>query len=385
MHERREDRWRLSSSVPCTCLQKHNSSCLGKTLASAASPLTWACMRAYSDACILPHVRVHTCFHSMCAAIVWYSTVTWMHTCLRNVQCSLLVFTNQRLLALVHADMWMNAVCSVSVHACFWKCGCMHASNVWYTKIAGCWLVSVTFMCLLEIALVVIPSQFSLPMPMHLQYYPLAQHPLSALCQATTMGGDCLLRSTVTTPQIFLFFGCFVATQLVHHLHQERSKVVCSNKEAWKCLDQRHSRKSCHICVGICACSWHALEFKIWIFNNAVVLFEMQTWHGGSCTGGHTWGCWLVFQYSMRYVSRHNKRQVHTVVYSAWQNHSKLGRGTAPWDSWSSWLAESLRGPRTLYIIYTKQQDKTTSGWVRNCSFIFHDTCERWRWPLGTH
>ena len=53
-------------------------------------------------------------------------------------------------------------------------------------------------------------------------------------------------------------------------------------------------------------------------------------------------------------------------MYSAWQNRSKWGRCTAPWSSRSSRLALNWGGPRTLYIIYTKQQDKTTSGWVGN-------------------
>ena len=38
------------------------------------------------------------------------------------------------------------------------------------------------------------------------------------------------------------FFGRFATTQLARHLHQERTKVVCSNKEAWKRLARRHSR-----------------------------------------------------------------------------------------------------------------------------------------------
>jgi len=39
-----------------------------------------------------------------------------------------------------------------------------------------------------------------------------------------------------------VFFGCFVTTQLARQLHQERTQVVCSNKEALKRLARRHSR-----------------------------------------------------------------------------------------------------------------------------------------------
>jgi len=41
---------------------------------------------------------------------------------------------------------------------------------------------------------------------------------------------------------VFLVFCCYVATQLSRQLHQERTQVVCSNKEAWKRLALRHSR-----------------------------------------------------------------------------------------------------------------------------------------------
>jgi len=41
--------------------------------------------------------------------------------------------------------------------------------------------------------------------------------------------------------QFLLFFGCYVATQLACQLHQERTQVVCSNKEARKRLARRHS------------------------------------------------------------------------------------------------------------------------------------------------
>jgi c-di-AMP phosphodiesterase-like protein len=39
---------------------------------------------------------------------------------------------------------------------------------------------------------------------------------------------------------VFVFFLClcFAATQLARQLHQERTQVVCSNKEAWKRLSE---------------------------------------------------------------------------------------------------------------------------------------------------
>ena len=45
------------------------------------------------------------------------------------------------------------------------------------------------------------------------------------------------------------FFGCcccFATTQLARQLQQERTQVVCSNKEARKRLVRRHSCNSCH-------------------------------------------------------------------------------------------------------------------------------------------
>jgi len=38
------------------------------------------------------------------------------------------------------------------------------------------------------------------------------------------------------------FFCCFAATQLARQVQQERTQVVCSNKEARKRLARRHSR-----------------------------------------------------------------------------------------------------------------------------------------------
>jgi len=57
----------------------------------------------------------------------------------------------------------------------------------------------------------------------------------------------------------------FAATQLARQLHQERTQVVYSNKEAWKRLARRHSRNSCHmfVCIVVCACSRHALDLKM--------------------------------------------------------------------------------------------------------------------------
>jgi len=59
-----------------------------------------------------------------------------------------------------------------------------------------------------------------------------------------------------------LFLWCFADTQLAHRLQQERTQVVCSNREARKHPARRHSRNSCHMFVGIvvwfvfnCACT----------------------------------------------------------------------------------------------------------------------------------
>jgi len=67
-----------------------------------------------------------------------------------------------------------------------------------------------------------------------------------------------------TREQFIFYFLCFAATQLACQLQQERTQVVCGNKEARKRLAQRHSRNSCHMFVSIvvCVCSQHALDFK---------------------------------------------------------------------------------------------------------------------------
>jgi len=45
---------------------------------------------------------------------------------------------------------------------------------------------------------------------------------------------------------IFKFFCCYAATQLALQVHQERSRVVCGNKEARKRLtDSKGTRQSC--------------------------------------------------------------------------------------------------------------------------------------------
>jgi len=49
-----------------------------------------------------------------------------------------------------------------------------------------------------------------------------------------------------THTQFFLvFFGCYAATQLALQLHQERTQVVCSNREARKRPSPRHSSGPC--------------------------------------------------------------------------------------------------------------------------------------------
>jgi len=65
------------------------------------------------------------------------------------------------------------------------------------------------------------------------------------------------------------FFG-FVATQLQRQKEWKQGK--CSNREAQKHPARRHSRSSCHMCGGIvvCACSRHALDFKILFFRSFV-------------------------------------------------------------------------------------------------------------------
>ena len=56
-------------------------------------------------------------------------------------------------------------------------------------------------------------------------------------------------------------FFCYAATQLALQLHQERTQVVCSNREAQKRPARRYSRNSCHMFVFIvvCACSRECL------------------------------------------------------------------------------------------------------------------------------
>jgi len=39
-----------------------------------------------------------------------------------------------------------------------------------------------------------------------------------------------------------IFFECFAAAQLARQLQQERTQVVCSNREAQKCPARGHSR-----------------------------------------------------------------------------------------------------------------------------------------------
>jgi len=69
------------------------------------------------------------------------------------------------------------------------------------------------------------------------------------------------------------FLLLFAATQLVRQLHQERTQVVCTIREARKRPAWRHSRNSCHMFVGIvvCACSRHALDFEM-LFSRSFVI-----------------------------------------------------------------------------------------------------------------
>ena len=66
-------------------------------------------------------------------------------------------------------------------------------------------------------------------------------------------------------PVVFLVVvSCYAATQLALQLQQERTQVVCSTRVARKRPARRHSRNSCHVfvCIVVCACSRHALDFK---------------------------------------------------------------------------------------------------------------------------
>ena len=66
------------------------------------------------------------------------------------------------------------------------------------------------------------------------------------------------------------FFGCcFAATQLARQLHQEHTKVVCNNKEAWKRLARRHSRNGpwtheCCVEADVFVC-WEWIEELEWL------------------------------------------------------------------------------------------------------------------------
>ena len=44
------------------------------------------------------------------------------------------------------------------------------------------------------------------------------------------------------TPEFVFFFGCYAATQVALQLNQERTQLVCSNREARKCPARGHSR-----------------------------------------------------------------------------------------------------------------------------------------------
>jgi len=69
----------------------------------------------------------------------------------------------------------------------------------------------------------------------------------------------------ISTDSAPITAGRFTATHLARQVHQERTQVVCSKKVAQKCLVRRHSRNSCHmfVCIVVCACSRHALDFKM--------------------------------------------------------------------------------------------------------------------------
>ena len=56
-----------------------------------------------------------------------------------------------------------------------------------------------------------------------------------------------------------MYSGCYAATQLALELQQERTQVVCSNKEARKRLARRHSRNGpwtheCYFEVDVFVC-----------------------------------------------------------------------------------------------------------------------------------
>ena len=58
---------------------------------------------------------------------------------------------------------------------------------------------------------------------------------------------------------IYMYSGCYAATQLALELQQERTQVVCSNKEARKHLARRHSRNGpwtheCYFEVDVFVC-----------------------------------------------------------------------------------------------------------------------------------
>jgi len=43
------------------------------------------------------------------------------------------------------------------------------------------------------------------------------------------------------TQHFFSFWGCYAVAQLNLQLHQERKKVVWSNRETWKCSSESNS------------------------------------------------------------------------------------------------------------------------------------------------
>ena len=168
---------------------------------------------------------------------------------------------------------------------------------------------------------------------------------------------------------------------------------MCINREARKRLARRHSCNSCHmfVCIVICACSRHALDFKMLFLRSfmtrkdyCVNIFNIGASQNYcvSHLSSRRSDCGLTMQVScfqdkanMRagakgdtprssvgtsvlYVFMYSKRKVQVVVYSALIRPNKIAAkgvgvpylGVAGCHAWP----KTWGGRRTLYIIYTE-------------------------------
>ena len=85
-------------------------------------------------------------------------------------------------------------------------------------------------------------------------------------------------------PNSPIFFWCFAAIQLVRQVQQERTQVVCGNKEAQKRLTDSNCTPAIDLGLGnshlagivVCACSRHEVQFSLLPFSIKVTGFVWE-------------------------------------------------------------------------------------------------------------